>query len=486
MRNTSRSSCRPRRNVWVKIIAALLLTALPSPALAVVNVNFLLSDADILNRSSMSRAGVQDFLRNKGSALATMKFQAVNSEKSAAEIIYDAGSFWGISQKYLLVRLQVEQGLVTEKNPTQQQLDFAAGYGCPDGSGCSATYKGFFNQVNWAARALKGEKYFGGIEKNGRTISGWGPNITKLTLDGIEVTPVNAATAVLYTYTPWVGKYGGGDERYGGSSLIAKKFNDWFFRRFPDGSLIRVGGTNSYYLIEGSKRRQFRSTAVLSSSHDPRKALVATDAELAAYEQGNPIVFSNYSLIRSPRGTIFLIVDGVKRGIASPEAFRTLGFNPEEVQPAEWHDINYYPDGPIIDLGSAYPAGALLRSKEAGGITYVERGVRHAIYSPEILYARFRGRPMITVSQSELDQYPSGDPVLFPEGELVTAEGERSVYVISQGQRRAVSSRDTFDRLGFKWENVIKTSERALSIHPVGEPLIFEETDEENGPPETP
>lgn len=466
-----------RRSLVFRLLAAFLLVAMPSPAFAAFVPHYLLSDQDIRNGTALTRAGISDFLKNKGSALSAKKFSTPEGEKSAAQIIYEIGKQWGISQKYLLVRLQVEQSLVTDADPSRRQLDWATGYSCRDGGVCDDTYKGFYSQVEWSAKALRGDKYFGGIEKNGHTISGWGPNITKKTLDGIVVTPTNAATAVLYTYTPWVGKYGGGDQRYGGSSLIWKKFNDWFFRKFPEGALVNEIGTNNYFRIEDGKKRQYRSSALVSNA-DPRKALPASTAELAAYENGDPIVFANYSLVRSPRGTVFLIVDGKKRGIVSREVFRTLGFNPEEVQKAEWADINYYPDGPVIDLSSAYPQGALLKAKETGGIAYVENGVRHAIYSKEILYSRFKGRPTITVSESELEQYPVGDPVLFADGELVTAEGQ-PVFFIAGGLRHAIASRDVFDRMGFKWGNILKTSERSLEVHPIGDLVTIDDPVEE-------
>ncbi len=456
----------------------LALFSFGQKAHAVFNANLLLEDSELTDNHAMTKAGVLQFLRTKGSALANLVFESVGGiKKAAADIITDAGEYYGVSQKYLLVRLQVEQSLVTDVAPTQRQLDFAAGYGCPDSTGCDSQYKGFFNQVNWSAKTMQGAKYLGGIRATGRTISGWGPGITKRTLDNIEVTPANAATAALYTYTPWVGKYGGGDQRWGGSSLIWKKFNDWFARQFPDGSLLKESGKDNYYIIESGKKRLFRSLTVLTSSYDPRKALTATTAELAAYENGSPIVFPNYSLIRSPRGTIFLIVDGTKRGIASSEVFRTLGFNPEEVQNAPWDDINYYPDGAVINLESAYPAGALLRSATTGGIAYVENGVRHAIYAPEIFYSRFKGRPSITVTQEEIDGYAAGEPATFRDGELVSAQGAPSVYFISNGTKRPIVSRDAFDRLGFRWVNVIWTSQRALDIHPLGEPLDLPETE---------
>ncbi|MBU2235568.1 hypothetical protein KKA01_00740 [Patescibacteria group bacterium] len=176
-----------------------------------ININNIITDTELLDSDSMSLARIQSFLKDKGSYLANYMTEGIGgAPKTAAEVIFDAANFYEISPKYLMVRLQVEQSLVYDTDPKQTQLDRAMGYGCPDGSGCDPEYSGFFNQINQSAKAIKGSKYLQGILDNGTTISGWGIGITKTTLDGIAVTPVNAATAILYTYTPWVGKYGGG------------------------------------------------------------------------------------------------------------------------------------------------------------------------------------------------------------------------------------------------------------------------------------
>jgi MYXO-CTERM domain-containing protein len=54
------------------------------------------------------------------------------------------------------------------------------------------------------------------------TVSGWSRGKTKDTEDGMTILPKNAATAALYTYTPWVGEAGGGKKGVGGVSLHAQ------------------------------------------------------------------------------------------------------------------------------------------------------------------------------------------------------------------------------------------------------------------------
>lgn len=448
-------------------IVAFLLSALlflfPTVAHAAFDPNFLLSDYDLTDGNALSRKSVQSFLAAKGSALAALSFSTLNSVlKPAADIIFETGKHYSISQKFLLVLLQKEQSLVSDPSPSQRQLDWATGFAVCDSCSTSSPslqrYRGYFNQVTWAAKRIR-ETYLPLLETKGRVFQ-FGRGIATL-VDGVTVTPKNNATAALYTYTPHLH----------GNENFVRLWSAWFLRRFPDGALVKSTESETYYLISAGKKRRFRSTAALLSSYNPKKALLASPSDLAAYETGRSIVFQNYSLIRSPRGTIFLIVDGTKRGIASQEVFRTLGFNPEEVQNAGWSDINLYPDGPILDLSSAYPAGALLQSTTTGGIVYVERGIRHPIYAKEIFTSRFSGKKIIRVNEQEIAQYPPGDPVTFRDGEIVTAEGERSVYFISNGQKRPIASGEAFSTLGLRWTNVIRTTPRALEIHPTGEPL---------------
>jgi hypothetical protein len=75
------------------------------------------------------------------------------------------------------------------------------GCGCPDNQPCNPAYKGFDKQVG--CMASKFHHYLEDIATDNSTVAGWGVGVTKTTLDGFAVTPENAATAAIYTYTPW-------------------------------------------------------------------------------------------------------------------------------------------------------------------------------------------------------------------------------------------------------------------------------------------
>ncbi|MBU1922243.1 hypothetical protein KKD84_03380, partial [Patescibacteria group bacterium] len=47
------------------------------------------------------------------------------------------------------------------------------------------------------------------------------------------------------------------------------------------------------------------------------------------------------------------------------------------------------------------------------------------------------------------------------------------VYVVSDGFRRPIPSAEVFEGLGYKWGNVIEISEKAMSLHPLGDPVYL-------------
>ena len=165
------------------------------------NPNYLISDAEMQDSQSMNQAEVQLFLTQYGGAISTMSLSDKNgNSKSAAEIIFNSAQEHKISPKYLLVKLQKEQSLITAKNPSQNQLDGATGYGITDGCGWNCEmYKnnqGFGKQVDSAAGIIRwyydNKNANDWIKKSG---------ISYL-IDGATIIPANDATAFLYTYTP--------------------------------------------------------------------------------------------------------------------------------------------------------------------------------------------------------------------------------------------------------------------------------------------
>ncbi|MEK7534908.1 MAG: hypothetical protein AAB563_00685 [Patescibacteria group bacterium] len=193
--------------------------------------NFLVGDADFVAVNSMSPTAIQSFLNSKGGYLASAPSNQLGDRaggRSAAQIIYDAshgsgeasGSLNGItinsstgtvSPRALLVTLQKEQSLITRTDYSQNALDKAMGYGCPDSGGCNARYAGFTNQVEWAAWQLRYNYEAAGMDASwwaSRYSTHYYVNYSRShnwSSTYYVVTYKNRATASLYRYTPHVG-----------------------------------------------------------------------------------------------------------------------------------------------------------------------------------------------------------------------------------------------------------------------------------------
>ncbi len=446
--------------------------------------NNIISDLEILDYSAMSLSDIQQFLQDKGSYLANYSTEdAFGTVRKASEIIYNAAAnnydcgsavlsdaptdqekqqkcqkiF--INPKFLLVLLQKEQSLIEEASPSASHLDWATGYGCPDSGGCNARWKGFGKQVNSAA--LQFRDYLDRPQlytyKVGVTYT-----VKNTNKPDMDITPANQATAALYNYTPHV---------YNGNFNFYKIWQRYFTKIYPDGSLLQADGEVGVWLLQNGLKRPFISQGALLSRFDPKKIIIVNKSDLDKYQKGAPIKFPQYSLIRSPRGTIFLLTDDKKRGFTTLASFRKMGFNPEEVINAAWEDINVYADGAPITATSTYPTGALLQNKKTGGVYYVIEGTKAPLTDKIFLTAKFKNKKIIKVTPAELEQYQTIKPFLFGDGELLKTKDSPYTYVISGGKKLLITSDKIFKDLGYKTENTIIVPPQVLYLYDAGAPI---------------
>lgn len=425
--------------------------------------NFILTDGDILDADTMPFDRLVNFLRSKGTLADLRTVDIDGVPKTAAEIIWRVSRSYRINPKYLIALIQKEQSLVEDPEPSQGQLDWAAGYGVCDA--CSKDdpsiqdFKGFANQIEWAAKQHR-EKYLMQLLTNGLTIGGRGVGKTVI-IDGIAVTPVNNATAMLYSYTPHIH----------GNLTLWRIWKRWYTVSYPDGTLVRGEPSGTYFLIRYGEKRPFASLAVAASRSDVTKAVVVTDSELAAYPDGPFIKFAPYSLLRDPEGRIFLLTTTNKRQIANMDAFRKFGFNSEEVESVESADLTAYPDGPKITVDTTFPQGVLMKLADAPGVWYVEDGVRAPLIDGIYLKLYFAGRRIRIVTSAELATYATTSAYLLHDGELVKSASAPTVYVVESGALRPIPSGEVFETVGWKWTNVVTVRDGVLAAHAAGTPF---------------
>ncbi|MDZ4168788.1 MAG: hypothetical protein U1E26_03920 [Coriobacteriia bacterium] len=187
----------------ITLAVALVAGALATPATANAAPRF--NPLDIISYEvwrdvdSMSEAQIQRFLARQPGVLDT--YVAADHQgvrKRASRIIYEAAQAWDLNPKVILATLQKEQSLLAMRSPGSKRLNEAMGCGIFPGS--TERFPGFGNQVWHGTRKLSTYE----------TDFAWRPGLKKeVTVRGAgggrlaTITPRNACTYALYTYTPF-------------------------------------------------------------------------------------------------------------------------------------------------------------------------------------------------------------------------------------------------------------------------------------------
>ena len=197
--------------------------------------NNVLDDATFRDARAVDTAEIQRFLEKTPfkdffllrttSPLATYR----DGGKLASEILSATAAKYALNPIELLVAIEAEQSLVSATALDGDAAKLAFRCGCPDGDECKldpSLYIGFTKQAECYGATMRAAM---DAQKAGNaTKTGWKRGAARIADDQahkILVTPANMATAALYSYTPFVGKGGGGDATLGGVSKHWELFN---------------------------------------------------------------------------------------------------------------------------------------------------------------------------------------------------------------------------------------------------------------------
>lgn len=234
---------------------SLFLAFSPGRVFAAFDPGFVFPDPVLTSKDTMNEAQIQAFLVSKGSFLANYTMPANRqvpypcnldgdnikeatcqtwlntvgwnndidvSGWSSAKVIYNAAQWYGVNPQLIITTLQKEQSSITYKTlGWNGQIDWATGYGVPDGSGADYHYYGFAKQVDMATWQLRWvfegsggntgwypPLSYGGSEWDiGKTVS-WPRGIWE-TWDGANVGPCVTTTitsrvaSALYKHNPY-------------------------------------------------------------------------------------------------------------------------------------------------------------------------------------------------------------------------------------------------------------------------------------------
>ncbi|HRY63086.1 MAG TPA: hypothetical protein P5267_00550 [Patescibacteria group bacterium] len=118
-----------------------------------------------------------------------------------------------------------------------------------------------------------------------------------------------------------------------------------------------------------------------------------------------------------------------------------------------------------------YLNGSLLQDAENGSIWLIRDGEKHLFKSKSVFLSRYSSfQKVITVNPSELNKYPIGSPIEYPNYSLLQIP-TGGVYLLDDDTLRPIDSRETFKLIGFNKEEIIKVNEADILSYKSGQPI---------------
>ncbi len=220
----------------------------------------------------------------------------------------------------------------------------------------------------------------------------------------------------------------------------------------PNGTMVKGSGAAVYWLENGEKRH-IASAAVFNSwASSWDRVVTISDGELASYPEGAKVGIRPGKLIRDPgSGAIYFITNesdwlrGQKLHVTSMAALNQCfpGLRWTNVRGGE---ATLHPDGPpLTGCSGVHPDGTLV--KGSGEAVYVlSGGARRWVVSYGVFLSwKYSSGDLVTISDAELNSYPSGENLGFEPGKLFVETSSRYHFVttdgdIARGERRLMDS----------------------------------------------
>ena len=147
---------------------------------------------------------------------------------------------------------------------------------------------------------------------------------------------------------------------------------------------------------------------------------------------------------------VYVIKNGRKRHIPSPQAFNRWGFKWQNIKKISKTEMNSYADDELI------------KTSDNSAVYIIIAGMKRHIPSAEVFESYgFNWDDISIVSSDELVDYPEID--------LIRAAGDVKVYLLAGGKKHWIPTIAVFNKHGYKWENVIIVNSTESNTIPEGE-----------------
>jgi DNA mismatch repair ATPase MutL len=195
-----------------------------------------------------------------------------------------------------------------------------------------------------------------------------------------------------------------------------------------------------------------------SAKPESAKLKVRRSYQAFFYPLGNPIGFKEGTLLTDGEG-YFQISDGVRRPFTSLQAAQNLGFTKSMFVSVTQEELQLNPGGEMI---TNYANGTLF--KIGNEFYQLNNETLYQFVSNNAFLSRYEDNQAIVKDANFLNNFNlSQDQLGFADGTIVSLGN--SIFILSEGRSYPVDTPETFQALGYSWEDVIPASSEEVGIY---------------------
>ncbi|MEY2986123.1 MAG: hypothetical protein RJB24_352 [Candidatus Parcubacteria bacterium] len=235
------------------------------------------------------------------------------------------------------------------------------------------------------------------------------------------------------------------------SGKLISMDNAMIRRSYPNGSLIRTSNSGVYVVKQGVKRPIIDPIIFLSYYYKWQDIVVISDSSFNSIPTGEAMPLREGFLI-ADRDKVYVIEQGMKRPIASPQVFLGLGYKWGNIATPSNAVLNLHPTGSILSDINQIPNGSVVFA-EGTGAYLIENAKKRPFSTPYTYLTRYSWNDLMKIRRDLLDSFPTTTEVYPQEGSIIRDEG--AVYWVENNTKRPFASPSAFLGLGLSWGRVI-------------------------------
>ncbi len=213
-----------------------------------------------------------------------------------------------------------------------------------------------------------------------------------------------------------------------------------------DGALLKTPDSFKVYVIIQGKKKWIPTPEVFETLGYKWGSITIVDANtiksLPDFEDN--LIRANNTI------QVYLVVNGVRHHIPNPEIFLDYGF--------KWDEVKDVPQAAI----DQYRLVRLIRESGQGKIYYLSSsGVKKWIPNPEV-FASYNNK------WEDIQVISNKEMISYPESNLMKLAGSNNIYLIQLATKRLIPSIDVFNKYKYDWNLVLEANQMEFEWYKTG------------------